>query len=103
MSTTATIGRLVDAHPTRVATATVEPVRPFCTCTCVGIRLRSSVTWLTTPTVRPPARSPSRRVHHVVEGVGVQRAEALVDEERVDLGAAGLLGDHVGEAEGQGQ
>ena len=116
MSTTATIGasdsitgpsagradcpRLT---PTRVRTATVEPARPLSTCTWVGIRVRSSVTWLTTPTVRPPARSAVDAVHHVVEGVGVEHAEALVDEQRVDLGAAGLLGDHVGQAERERQ
>ena len=40
-------------------------------------------------------------VHHVVEGVGVQRAEALVDEQGVEVGAAGLLGDDVGQSERQ--
>ena len=53
---------------------------------------------------RAAARAePVEPVHHVIEGVGVQRAESLVDEERLDLGAAGLLRDDVGEAEGQGQ
>src|SRR5712692_8445006 len=41
--------------------------------------------------------------HHLLEGVLVEAAEALVDEQRLDPGAAGLGGDHVGEAEGQGQ
>ena len=40
-------------------------------------------------------------VHHVLEGLGVERTEPLVDEEGVEVGTARLLGDHVGEAEGQ--
>ena len=40
-------------------------------------------------------------VHHVVEGVGVERAEALVDEQRVERGAADLVHDHVGQAQRQ--
>ena len=42
-------------------------------------------------------------VHHVVEGVGVEGAEALVDEQGVEVGAADLVGDHVGQAEGERQ
>ena len=42
-------------------------------------------------------------VHHVVERVGVERAEALVDEEGVEVRATGLLGDDVGQPEGQRQ
>ena len=42
-------------------------------------------------------------VHHAVERRGVEGAEALVDEEGVELGAAGLVADRVGEAEGQRQ
>ena len=41
--------------------------------------------------------------HHLFEGVLVQAAEALVDEQRLDPGAARLGGDHVGQAEGEGQ
>ena len=44
-------------------------------------------------------------VHHVVEGVGIQGTEALVDEEGADVGALlvdpGFLGDHVGQAQGE--
>ena len=56
----------------------------------VGIRVRSSSTWLITPTVRPPRRSSSSTRHHRVERLRVERAEALVDEQGVDLHAAAL-------------
>ena len=39
---------------------TVEPRRALRTSSWVGIRLRSSATWLTRPTTRPPSRSESR-------------------------------------------
>src|SRR5680860_42025 len=42
----------------RVAT-TCEPVRSLRICSCEGTRMRISGTWLTTPTTRPPSRSPS--------------------------------------------
>src|SRR5260370_35440383 len=41
--------------------------------------------------------------HHLLEGVLVEAAEALADEQRLDPGAAGLGGDHGGETEGPGQ
>ena len=42
-------------------------------------------------------------VEHVVEGLGVEGAEALVDEQGLQVGAAGLVGDDVGQAEREGQ
>ena len=54
------------------------------------------------PTVRPRGAAVEHG-HDGVEGVCVERAEALVDEERVDPHAAGLGGDHVGEAQGEGE
>src|SRR3954462_5704775 len=41
--------------------------------------------------------------HHLFEGVLVQAAEALVDEQGLDPGAARLGGDHVDPAEGEGE
>ena len=42
-------------------------------------------------------------VHHLVEGVLVEGAEPLVDEQRLDAGAAGLGHDDVRQAESQGE
>jgi hypothetical protein len=41
--------------------------------------------------------------HHLFEGFLVEAAEALVDEQRLYPGAAGLGRDHVGQAEREGQ
>jgi hypothetical protein len=41
--------------------------------------------------------------HHVVEGVGVERSEPLVDEEGVEVGTPGLLRDHIGQSESEGE
>src|SRR5580704_6438720 len=41
--------------------------------------------------------------HDLFEGVLIQAAEALIDEERLDPGAARLGGDDGGQAEGEGQ
>src|SRR5215472_7238818 len=46
---------------------------------------------------------PVEHGHHLVQGLLVQAAEALVDEQRLDPGPARLGGDNVGEAEGEGQ
>ena len=46
---------------------------------------------------------PVELAEHAVQGVGVQRAEALVDEQRVQRDAAGLAGDDVGQPERQAQ
>ncbi len=43
------------------------------------------------------------RAHREVEGVVVERAEALVDEQGVELHTAGAGSDDLGEAESQGQ
>ncbi len=40
-------------------TRTEEPLSVLSTQICEGMRLRSSATWLTTPTARPPSRRPS--------------------------------------------
>ena len=67
------------------------------------MRVRSSSTWLMTPD-RPAA--PPQLVEHAhdrVEGFGVEGAEALVDEQGVDLDAAALGADDVGQAERQGE
>src|SRR5580698_5637180 len=42
-------------------------------------------------------------VHHLFEGFLIQAAEALVNEQRLDAGAAGLFGHHIGQAEGKGE
>ncbi len=42
-------------------------------------------------------------VHHVVQGLGVEGAEALVHEQRVEVGSTDLVGDDVGQAEREGQ
>ena len=42
-------------------------------------------------------------VQDLVEGVGIQTAEALVDEERAQFGAADLVAHEIGEPERQGQ
>lgn len=42
-------------------------------------------------------------VQHLVQGLLVEAAEALVDEERVEAGAARLVRDDVRETEGEGE
>ncbi len=42
-------------------------------------------------------------VHDLLQAVGVEAAEALVDEQRIHGLTAGLGGDHVGESQRQGQ
>src|SRR5271155_2072490 len=41
--------------------------------------------------------------HHLIQGLLVQAAEALVDKQRLGPGPARPGGDHVGEAEGEGE
>src|SRR3984957_7399529 len=52
------------------------------------------------PAARPQA---VEDVHPLVEGLLVQGAESLVDEERLHRGAGRLGGDHVGQAEREGE
>ena len=76
---------------------------PFATWTWVGIRVRSSVTWLTTPTVRPPARSASMRsiTSSSVSGSSIPKPSST---NRVSTrSAARLVGHDVGEPESQGE
>src|SRR3954465_14752554 len=42
-------------------------------------------------------------VENVVEGLGIERPEALVDEQRLQVGAARLMGDDVGKPEREGK
>ena len=87
------------AQPTRVRTVTTDPVRPL-----LDLQLGRDPAAQLGDVADDADRAatgaqPVEAVHHVVERVGVEGAEALVDEQRVDLGAAGLVGDHVGQAE----
>ena len=55
-----------------------------------------------------PDRAPTvlqlvKHLHHLFEALAVEAAEPLVDEQRVQVDAAALLADRVGQPEGQGQ
>jgi hypothetical protein len=51
----------------------------------------------------PALAQPVEHRHHLLQRFLIQAAEPLVDEQRLDPGSPGLGGDHVGEAERQGQ
>lgn len=52
------------------------------------------------------AAAVAQEIEHIedlIESFWVERAEAFIDEESANLHTAGLLSDHVGQTEGQGQ
>ena len=90
-------------------------VSPRAPCSVLGpsavgrISMRSAIdcfsasTCDTTPTTRPPGAQPAELGEHRVERVRVERAEALVDEQRAQVDPAGLGGDDVRHAEREAQ
>ena len=68
----------------------VEPARPRSTRSWTGTRCRRSATWLTMPDGPAALAQLVQHAHDLVEGVLVEAAEALVDEQRLQQGAARL-------------
>ncbi len=66
--------------------STAAPVGVLVTSKRTGSRSASSVTWVTRPTVRPRGSQVLERTGDRVEGVGVEGAEPLVEEDRLQAG-----------------